>query len=227
MVGDKFWSEDISVLYSASRASEFFPTQSMTKEEQLNAITRFFMYFSLTTALYKREVSFLGLLLVGFALTYYIYVMKISIMPEEKALEKYTQPVYQDTNCTVPSEENPFMNVVVTDYGTGKDPLPACDVNNPEVKKEMNKMFEKNLPVDANDYFYNKHSQRAFFSNPSTTIPNDQLNFGKWLFSQQESCKDTNNCEVNDDLRFNSSASDLLVQAQKLDTRVIPYGLQY
>lgn len=40
-----FWSNDLSILYTNKKYLEFIPTSDMTKIEQLNAITRFCIYF--------------------------------------------------------------------------------------------------------------------------------------------------------------------------------------
>ena len=44
-------------------------------------------------------------------------------------------------------------------------------------------------------------SSRQFYTNPSTTIPNDQESFAKWCYGDMPSCKDGQNCLRYEDLR--------------------------
>ena len=40
-----FWTDDLTVLYSNDKFLQFIPTNNMTRAEQLNAVTRFCIYF--------------------------------------------------------------------------------------------------------------------------------------------------------------------------------------
>ena len=43
MNSDSFWLDNISVLYSNGNYKDIIPTNNMTRVEQLNALTRFFI----------------------------------------------------------------------------------------------------------------------------------------------------------------------------------------
>ena len=57
---DKFWADDLSVLYNKDRLVEFFPTSKMTMVEKLNSITRLGIYLGVILAILMRN--------------YYIYI---------------------------------------------------------------------------------------------------------------------------------------------------------
>jgi hypothetical protein len=116
-------------------------------------------------------------------------------------------------NCTKPTIENPFMNFTMADYmnldSTGKiyDRPPACDPNDPEIKKQIDESFNNNLFKDINDVFGKMNSQRNYYSAPSTEIVNDRESFQKWLYLSPKTCKEDNEMCIRgnfEDLRSNS-----------------------
>lgn len=110
--------------------------------------------------------------------------------------------------CTQPTIDNPFMNFTMKDYMTfdesGKivDRAPACDPNDPEMKKTMDKSFNNNLYRDVGDVFGKMSSQKNYFTMPSTTLINDRESFQNWLYLSPKTCKeDQDQCTPFEDLR--------------------------
>lgn len=223
-ISDPFWAQQISILFKEDRIAEFFPSNDMTLEERLNSLVRLGFYFSLFISLYRQDFRFLSIFLLTLGLTYIIY----QYAPKE---ELFTI----SQTCTIPTANNPFMNVLPSDYEDNPNRPPACDVNDPEVKKQMKTYFEKGLYRDVNDPFERNNSQRQFYTMPSTTIPNDQTNFAKWLFGQENTCKDGNNCNPYQDLRYNKpdliyrdkTAEDISNRYHLLNTRKHPSVQNY
>lgn len=103
--------------------------------------------------------------------------------------------------CTKPTISNPFMNFTMSDRMTfDKDGSiynrpPACDTNDPEVKKLIDSSFNNNLYKDTSDVFGKMNSQRNYYTMASTSIVNDQESFSKWLYLSPMSCKENQeNC---------------------------------
>ena len=97
--------------------------------------------------------------------------------------------------CTGPTDDNPFMNILVPEYYEPNTNRPeACateDTLEAEgVRDEVNDKFQINLYRDVSDLFEKNNSQRQFFTNPITTIPNKQGEFAQWLYGNAASCKD-------------------------------------
>ena len=109
-------------------------------------------------------------------------------MPEELA--------HMEGKLQLPTESNPFMNVLLNDYIENPDKKPAADVDNPHVRKEIERHFNQGLNRDIDDIWQKENSQRQYYTTPSTTIPNDRESFVNWCFSTPYSCKDGNisNC---------------------------------
>lgn len=113
-----------------------------------------------------------------------------------------------DGKCTKPTVDNPFMNVTMKDYmnfdekGFVVNRPPACDPNDPEIKKMMDETFSNNLYKDVSDVFGKNNSQRNYFTMPWTTIPNKQDEFARWLYLSPKTCKeDQDYCLRYEDIR--------------------------
>lgn len=104
--------------------------------------------------------------------------------------------------CQAPTSENPFMNVTMADLMDNTKRPRACSLSE-SVETEIDDAFgEKYLP-NINDPFNRKHSQRQFYTMPSTTIPNDQTAFAKFLYPLSETCKENPlHCLKYEDIRF-------------------------
>jgi hypothetical protein len=60
-----FWMNDITVLYKDQNYTKFFPTPEMSRIEQLNAITRFFIYLLIILILFTNNSDFLYIPFIG------------------------------------------------------------------------------------------------------------------------------------------------------------------
>lgn len=222
---DLFWYDDISIIWKRERLTEFFPTKDQTLEERLNSIVRLSLYSSIVLFYYHNNYKYLAIVIGTLLFTYFIYINKSqnNLIKKEKETEQQLPQQTKSLNkiesleslenekCTVPTLDNPFMNVTMKDYTnidpqTGKliDRPPACDINDPKIKLQMDNMFNNNLYRDVNDLFGKFNSQRQFYTMPSTTIPSDRESFQKWLYLNPKTCKeDQDFCLKYEDIRNN------------------------
>jgi hypothetical protein len=105
-----------------------------------------------------------------------------------------------------PSSSNPFSNVLVTDYdyNVNKKPAePAFDSNvNNEILEQAKQLVRELNPdqpdisdklfKDLGDEYLFEKSLQPFYSNPGTTIPNDQQGFADFCYGSMVSCKEGN-----------------------------------
>ena len=201
-ISDLFWFNQPEIIWEKDRLSEFFPTAEYSLEERLNAILRLSIYISIILSIYKNDVRFCFIAVITAIFTYYIYTNRSK---KEVGVETFGEK--DPEACTMPTVDNPFMNVTMKDYLNIKDDQivdrpPACDASDPEVKKEIDTKFENNLFRDVNDVFGKMNSQRQFFTLPWTTIPNKQDEFANWLYKSPKTCKeDQDYCLRYEDVR--------------------------
>ncbi len=197
--GDKFWYQDPLVLIQQDRLIEFFPHNDMSLYEKLNAIVRFALYFALLTLAMKGQTTMFLFPLFVMGLT--LYLFKMDYHPEDDK-DYFTLSRAKREECQPPSDSNPFMNVLISDYTENPQKKRACDINDKEIQKEIKDKFEKNLYRNTVDLWERNNSQREYYTMPNTTIPNDQINFAKWLYKTPATCKElTTHCTTDVDLR--------------------------
>lgn len=202
---EKFWGDDVTQIFKHS--DKFFPLKKYKLEERLNSILRLSLYGSLILSIYHNNFNYLYILLFFILFTYIIYYNRSQKKESQNIIEKMDNI----DECVKPTLDNPFMNATMKDYmnldenGKIKERAPACDINNTEIKKDADTFFNNNLFRDVNDLFGKMNSQRQFYTNPSTTIPNDQENFAKWLYLNPATCKENqDNCLQYEDLKSKS-----------------------
>jgi len=189
---DEFWYDTPSVLLEKDRLLEFLPSQSMTFVEKLNAMVRFGIYLSVVLFLVKLNYLYLYIPLVVMVFTYGVYTVTMS---KEKFQEEYHEK--KKKTCQRPTLNNPFMNILLTDYRDNPNKKPACNEKiDPTVKNQIDRTFNFNLYQDADDVYGNGNSQRQFFTMPSTTIPNDQETFATWLYKAPKTFKESSICHT-------------------------------
>lgn len=210
---DKFWFDDIYVLIRKDRLIEFLPTRDMTTDERLNALTRLMLYISVILMLYLSKGWPLYLGFIGMVFTYFLHSMRPQTLKPPKYAPDET-PKLDDPNpfipseqpvCTAPTNNNPFMNVLINEYVDNPTRPEACEYS--DVKDDLERGFHYNLYQDLGDNIWDKNnSQRQFFTMPYTTIPNNQGDFARWLYRVGPVCKENQEaCYRYEDLRANRS----------------------
>lgn len=207
-VSDTIWYKDIEILIK--HANEFVPLKDHTIEEKLNAIMRGSIYISILLYMYYNDTQYFYIAIMTGLLTFFVYSQYSRKDKQEPThQEQSTIEKFEEGTCTKPTIDNPFMNATMKDYmnldknGKIVDRPPACDVEEPEIKKQMDDYFNNNLYRDVDDVFGKMNSQRQFFTMPWTTIPNDpNLDFAKWLYLNPKTCKeDQDYCLRQEDVR--------------------------
>jgi hypothetical protein len=229
--GDPFWTIEPSILYTNGNYYRILPTSSMTKIESLNALTRFFIYLLILFFLFGSNhdskaiyIPIVGIIVI--IMIYYLIILDSNDNNENyqsfNDIENYNENKSCQENgirsnpnqsclnddleiksCQMPTKDNPFMNVAISDYNNNPTRGPACNDDNVEIKELIDKNFYYNLLQDQDDLYGRGYSARQFHSMPSTTIPNDQTGFARWLYYLPQTCKEDNaNCLKYEDVRY-------------------------
>lgn len=293
---EKFWLDDFRELYQNNNFTKFFPRRDTTRTEQMNAMTRFFIYFLILLLIFNKSENWLYIPITAIVLLVIFHnihkfdkdgkrkeLFRIleqrreeQIEDEEYRKKEYTQdgddPVelkeidytredlpprdtplselvdysvesgyldsenslvvgkmlnpprynckkdpslfttdemleYQKNTCRRPTPSNPFMNNDITEFNNPSPPA-ACNADDQDIKDEIRVNFNHDLFRDVDELWERKNSQRQFYTTPNTAIPNQQVEFAKWLYNIPDNrvCKTDgcgqNNCLRYEDLRF-------------------------
>lgn len=186
----ELWYNNPKVLFD--NMQEFFPNNNLTREEKINAIARFSLYYTVLVIVFQQDTKWLSisvlLLIISYGLGYY---------------EKFTDSTKTDY-CTKPTKDNPFMNFTITDLTDNPERAPACPYD--DVKEDIKEQFSKGVVPDPADLWGKSISQRNFYTMPWTTATNDQTGLAKWLYGNSGECKNLGkNCDKNRDNRYHQS----------------------
>lgn len=222
----KFWSNDPNVLLNQKYIFEFFPTENMTYEQKMNAISRLIIVLSVVgfVATYNIRLLIIAIIILTSIFLLYRFQMgekekfetkKIDLEKTTEGFEDTMVATYNNKGVPIPDPAtvfdeptpmNPFSNVMMTDYVDNPNKKPAAPANNPLVSKDIvgqakqmvinsypdfpgieNKIFR-----DLGDEITFEQSLRPFYSNPATTIPNDQKAFLDFCYGSMVSAKEGN-----------------------------------
>jgi hypothetical protein len=139
---------------------------------------------------------------------------KAKEMPQ-KIKESFTNSILYNevkNDYTSPKENNPMMNVLLPEISYNPTRNEAAPSFNVEVEKEINnktkdyvvdttfsdesakqkEYIKRKLFSDLGDNYNLDYSMRNFYTNPNTTIPNDQEGFANFCFGDMISAKEGN-----------------------------------
>lgn len=211
LIGDNFWSDNLSVLYNKDRLTEFYPSYDMTLIEKLNSIVRLSVYLAIILFLFTQNYLYLYIAVVIFAFTLFIFRtqkdnMEMYFNSYNSLVNEHNKKILDKKPCTKPTFNNPFMNFnIITDKGNRTEACKSWD--NKNIKKDIKEKFNYNLYRDVSDLYGKNNSQRQYYTMPSTTMPNKQTEFAKWCYNTGPICKEkTIKCATQWEL-FNPSST--------------------
>lgn len=194
--GDKFWVDNVDILFSMNELFNVFPTKDMTMNEKLNTITRLaiyvFLFFYILTG--TDDVLLIPIFVV-FGLIIFQrktikegYVEKVYkrveqplriVQPQESLFDDFNKLSNKDDVCRRPTKNNPFMNPMPFDKQQK-----TCGSD-----REVKDSFYDNLYMDFDNLFEKYNSERQYHTLPAREYPNKQTEFARWVSGQDDTCK--------------------------------------
>lgn len=206
-MNDVFFGTDPNILL---QIPEFFPTGQMSMNRQLNAIVRLIAVLSIILFSVYRQLHFLfiGILTGGcvwIVHQYYVHPQmfeglegnhtnanKPNTNPEESDESEELNEAKSNISSKLfqlPTANNPFGNVLLTDIVDNPERLPAPPASNPivmdEIMRQTKQMIANQYPNspnmvdrmfgDMSEQMALEQSMRQWVSNPVTTLPGDSL----------------------------------------------------
>jgi hypothetical protein len=196
------WFKDPKNFITPDNYDQFFPEKSMNFNEQLNSLLRLSIYFSLIVFVLKYDIRIFLVPLVTALFTWFLYnIDQQNKDSKEKFLESknLAENKKDNTLCIKPTKDNPFMNITMNEYADNPQRKPACDITKNSIKTKAKEYFDHNMYRDVGDVYESQTTDRQWVTNPITTIPNDQVEFAKWLYNTGPTCKENNGnqCSIN------------------------------
>ncbi len=125
---------------------------------------------------------------------------------KEKKVTWEKNELYVKDNCRKPTVENPFTNIVFSDYLDANKLAEPCNSDDPEISNQMQNLYNSSIYRNISDVWERENSQRMFYTVPIQTIPNNQTDFANWLYKTGPTCKEnTENCTYYEDPSMVSS----------------------
>uniref|UniRef100_A0A6C0D4E8 Minor capsid protein P9 transmembrane helices domain-containing protein n=1 Tax=viral metagenome TaxID=1070528 RepID=A0A6C0D4E8_9ZZZZ len=180
-----FWVNEPTILFNKKYITQIWPYSYLTYDEKLNAITRFVILITLLgyVLLNRFIIIVLGLIVVGIIVLLY------------KKKEGLLFPYYGVNDQHEIEQNNPFGNVLMTDYKFNPNKKEVTADYTPDLENSINRKIKDfivqenndnneiyNLFNNIGDQFSFEQNNRQFYTNPSTTIPNKQDDFLSFCF---------------------------------------------
>lgn len=160
-----FWSNDPTILFNKDNILQLWPTQQMTFEAKLNAISRIIIVMSLLGFLFTRNINILVIGIVTLAIIFTLYRLRkqklvsslikkegfsVNSSMQPSALSQNqmtTNPVTLETvlrsNFHPTTKKNPFGNVLLTDITDTPNRPAAAPSFNPDVYDDIDSAVKK------------------------------------------------------------------------------------
>ena len=193
-MNNKIWIEDVEILFREDKLKEFIPIDTMSDYEKVNAITRFSIYFSIILYVLKDDIKYFYIPILTCIVIYFLYSINTTNKRIENIDDTYLAIRPKKENYKLPSKNNPFMNLNITDYGTSKISKPALKGN--RTNKKISSYFDK-MYKNADDLHDKETFLRQYYTMPVTTVPDNRIKFAKWCYRGKRKCKTKNNCYNN------------------------------
>ena len=193
---DKFWIYDPYILLDKNTLLDIWPKESMTREQKLNAISKFVIFTTIIGFFLFRNLKllFTGIITLVIIIILYYFLNKKDSEFKETFSNTNLYQKYKH-NYTNPNINNPLMNVLLPEIQDNNIRLPAAPSYNESVEKEINNSakdivkrnfndenVDEKLFNNLGDNFQFEQSMRQWHTMPNTTIPNNQKDFAKFCY---------------------------------------------
>ena len=150
-----FWSNDPTILFNKESMLQLWPTQQMTFEAKLNAISRLIIVISILGFLFTRNFNLLIIGIITLAIIFTLYRLRkqklvssfvkegfsLNSLKNSSSDKVTTNPITMESllrsNFYPTTKKNPFGNVLLTDINDTPNRLAAAPSFNPDVYEDI------------------------------------------------------------------------------------------
>lgn len=182
-----FWIDNFNELLKPV----LVPTDYMTIEEKLNTLTRLIVFICFILAIVLQESKIILLMIILVIIIIIVYQFQKRTQDNlDTFLDDNNIKVVENSVCTKPTKNNPFMNPSFVNMNNADDE--ACPINDKNIARSIDDIFNSTIFRDSDDIYDRNTSKRQFYTVPASSIPNDQTKFANWLYNRGKSCKENN-----------------------------------
>jgi hypothetical protein len=193
-----FWSKDPLILFNKDYINEIIPTQIMTYEQKMNAITRFVIFSTILGYMFTKShklilvcLSILCLIFILYKTHYqsikdtdegfdnnlnnnpnmlndYIPLQHSNTIPPFKTLNEFVKSEFKEG-----TKQNPFSNVLLTDILDDPNRNAAPPAFNPEIDMNITKNIKKMVQFINPEI---KNTNKQLFNDLTENFNLDQSN---------------------------------------------------
>jgi hypothetical protein len=181
-----FWTDKPDVLLDNF---QIIPTKNMSYTKIMNLLTKFSIIMLLVYLIGFPKSNFFVLPLIAIVIIVIVYDKNKKTIKEGMTKSERREP----------TSNNPLMNVSPVDERT----VPKAREHTDSINGKIDEYINDNKPVNK------KYLDRFYYTMPSTTIPNDQDAFLKFVYPNPPTCKENSiNCLKYEDIRFHRDSPD-------------------
>jgi len=160
-----FWSNDPTIIFNKENILQVWPTQQMTFESKLNAISRIVIIMSLLGFIFTRNFNLIIIGIITLAIIFTLYKLRkqslvsslikkegfsvnssmqpSALSPAPMLKDPVTLQTVLRSNFHPTTKKNPFGNVLLTDINDDPNRLAAAPSFNPDVYDEIDRAVKK------------------------------------------------------------------------------------
>jgi hypothetical protein len=157
-----FWSNEPTILFNKESILQVWPTQNMTFEAKLNAISRIVIIMTILGFFFTRNVNLLIIGIITLAIIFTLYrlrkqniiykkegfsvnpsIQPSALSPQSMTTNPVTLESVLRSNFHPTTKHNPMGNVLLTDINDNPNRLAAAPSFNPDVYEDINKAVKK------------------------------------------------------------------------------------
>lgn len=206
---EQFWLKNPYVLLDKKYICNIaILSQQTTLNSKLNSMTRLIILLTVFGYVFTKNIRIIisGIIAIVCIILLHQYLAKQEGMQltrsnygiltddfKKQANTLESSPII-DQDYTMPTQNNPLMNVLLPEIQYNKNRKEAAPSFNPRIEEDINLKSKKNLDPrlfqDLGDQLEYEYSMNRFYTTANTMVSNNQSAFADFCYGESPSCKE-------------------------------------
>lgn len=211
-----FWLNDPTIIFNKETILQVWPSQKMSFEEKLNAISRIVILMAILGFIFTKNWNLIIVSIITLAIIVTLYKLRknkiVSSLVKKDGFKNNNTPIVNPVTLESVLKDdyhpttkyNPFGNVLLTDIADNPDRKSAAPSFNPDVYETIDKAVKKQTQMlnptivntnkqlygDLKDNYDLDNSMMRFYSTANSRVENDQGAYAQYLYGSMYSAKE-------------------------------------